>query len=78
MARLIVTIKDPKVLEKINALPKLVRGRVVEEAIAHYLKSPEGAHLFEIFSKKRKCSNATERKAGIPANQILGGFSDEL
>ncbi len=80
MARLIVTIKDPKVLEKINALPKLVRGKVVEQALAQYLKSSEGAHIFELFSKKRKSLEETGRKTATTATakHILGGFSGEL
>ncbi len=77
MARLIVTIKDPTVLEKINSLPKLVRGRMVEQAITQYIDSPEGAHLFKIFGKRDNPSKNEKKNPQNPVRQILGGFSEK-
>lgn len=73
--KLIVTIHDGTLLQKVNRLPKNVRGKVVEKALAAFFETPEGIGLLDIFKAPKETKGAL--KGGErSAKGVLGDFGE--
>jgi hypothetical protein len=70
--KLIVTIGDPALLEKVRQLPKNVRGKAVEKALTIFFASPEGKGLADLF----KAPKEAKVSPNIVEKGVLGDFSD--
>ncbi|MDH5542047.1 MAG: hypothetical protein OEY64_03685 [Nitrospinota bacterium] len=67
--KLIVTLQEEGLLEKVNSLPKSARGRVVEASLRAYFDSPAGKSVLDVFAKS--VPRTTPSK---PAKGVLGDF----
>lgn len=72
MQRLIVTIRDKSLLEKVNLLPKNVRGKAVEKALALFFETPEGKGITGLFKAPKGAASPKGRAGAGP----LGDFGD--
>ncbi|MBI5178165.1 MAG: hypothetical protein HZA04_02790 [Nitrospinae bacterium] len=70
--KLIVTIRDGTLLKQVNLLPKNIRGKVVEKALASFFDTPEGKGLTGLFKAPRESQKAEK----VPAKNVLGDFGE--
>jgi len=76
MKKLIVTLRDPKVIEAIEAVQPRFRGFLVELALSNFLGTEAGKQLFKALmlrSKKDKLSYSSSGQAVGSWRQKLKG-----
>lgn len=76
MKKLIVTLRDPKVIEAIEAVQPRFRGFLVELALSNFLRTETGKQLFKALmlrseGKKDKLSNSS-------SGQAVGSWKEKL
>ena len=73
--KLIVTLKDKELLERVYSIPKTLRGKFIESALKNFLQTPEGLALYNFVEKKKLGQD--EEEAVIdpdPVKRIMGDF----
>jgi len=74
--KLIITLKDKELLERVYSVPKSWRGKFIESALKSFLQTREGLALYN-FLEKRKPGLEAEEEAAIdpdPVKRIMGDF----
>ncbi len=76
--KLIITLKDKELLERVYSVPKSWRGKFIESALKSFLQTREGLALYNFLEKRKPGPGLeAEEEAAIdpdPVKRIMGDF----
>lgn len=78
--RLVITIRDPELLNLVNSLSRVAKAKFVHLAIKRFLETKEGMDYLELWQKARATRSAdsdlpvASARSGSALDKVMGDF----